>query len=368
MGTTALVMTTGDAGAYLCPVEPGDLPHLLRGPYDSIPLTQDAVALVGTGAAARLPRNEAAEALVHSLRLTPPHPLHGPVVVTGVGPDGRLTELGSGMVSLARRTLAPLDHLLPRAEGPLPRLHAAVQADDHEVVHELLREFPDGRIEVREAYGWFPHAFGLPSGPFASPTVEVTDLVGLEELVGQVDVRSTARRRVHGADEVEDPWGLLASRLAAHLLDPAHRAEEGRTVVRLAHLDPDSGCPRETGRPTLIIAAYEDGHVRLELSGDEHLLPELRPGELALRRLARDGWEVAGPDGSHLLEGDAALLPHHVRRGLEALRTLFAIGSPDHLVVALLVGGRTVRASDRLALLGTLRPLLLTPHRQGAPD
>ncbi len=359
MRATALVMTTGDAGSYLCPVEPGHLAHLLRGPYDSIPLAPDALAFVGTGATTLLPRNEAAETLIVSLRLTPPHPLHGPVVVVSVAPDGTLTELDPGMVALARRTLSPLDHLLPWADEPLPRLHAAVRADDHEAVHELLREFPDGRFEVREAYGWFPHAFGLPTGPFASPTVEVTDLVGLEELVELVDEKTASHRRVHGSEEVEDPWGVLTRRLATHLLDPDHLAEEGCTVVRLTHLDPVSGCPRDTGRPTLILASYEGGHVRLELSGDEHLLPGLRPGQLALRRLARDGWEVDGPHGSHVLRGEVVRLPRLVRQGVEALRTLFSIASPDHLAVALHTGGRTVRASDRLALIGTPRPLLL---------
>lgn len=363
MGTTALVMTTGDTGSYLCPVDPSDLPHLLRGDFETLHLPENMVAHVAASAQRRgFPLNTVAHDLLHALRMRPVPRLYGPVVITARNARGHRRDLTKGMVDLAARTLAPQDHVLPVTHEPLPRLHAAVQADDHEKVHELLREFGDGRFEVREAYGWFPHAFGLPSGPFASPTLEVTDLVGLSDLIAQVDERTTAHRRVHGSDTVEDPWALLTQRLVSHLLEREHHREEGRTVVVLTHLDPDTGCPREAGRPTLILASYDTGHVRVELSGPEHVLPELRPGELALRRLARSGWAVSEPEGSHVLTGEAPMLARHVARGVEALRDQFGVETPDHLAVTLHVGGRTVRASDRLALLGAPRPLLLAPQ------
>jgi hypothetical protein len=364
MATTALVMTTGDTGAYLCQVSPTDLTHLLRGEFETLHLPESMAAHVGVGADQDKPLNTAARRLFAALRISPVPRLHGPVVVVARNSRGRRRDLSKGMVELARRTLSPQDHVLPFTPEPLPRLHAAVRADDHEHVHELLREFGDGRFEVREAYGWFPHAFGLPSGPFASPTVEVTDLAGLADLVAQVDERTTTTRRVHGSDEVEDPWDLLTRRLVAHLLEHDHHQDEGRTVVVLTHLDPETGCPRDAGRPALILASYDTGHVRVELSGPEHLLPELRPGELALRRLARRGWTVSATEGSHVLVGEAPMLARHVARGVEALRDLFGVATPDHLTVTLHVGGRTVRTSDRLALLGAPRPLLLAPQRR----
>lgn len=364
MATTALVMTTGDTGSYVCDVTLDDLPHLLRGEHETIHLPDSMVAHVAVGAAERLPLNRPAQEMLTALRMSPAPALHGPVVVTARDTRGRRRDLSTGMLDLASRTLYPQDHLLPFTAGPLPRLHAAVQADDHETVHELLRVFPDGQIEVREAYGWFPHAFGLPSGPFASPTVEVTDLVGLADLIAQVDEQTSTTRRVHGSSETDDPWALLTQRLISHLLDQAHHRDEGRTVVVLTYLDPETGCPRAAGRPTLILASYDTGHVRVELSGDEHVLPELRVGELNLRRLARDGWALSEAEGSHVLTGETPLLARHVRTGVEALRTLFSVESPDHLSVTLHVGGRSVRASDRLALLGAPRPLLLEPQRR----
>ncbi|MFC6153944.1 TY-Chap domain-containing protein [Nocardioides yefusunii] len=364
MRATALVMTTGGTGPYLCPAADDELGHLLRGPYDSFELIDGLLAHVNPRASAlKWAINIDAHEFMYALRMRPVPVLHGPVVVTAVD-GGERCDLTPGTVDLARRTLSPQDHVLPTADAPLPRLHAAVQADDHESVRELLREFPDGRFEVREAYGWFPHSFGLPKGPFASPTVEVSDLPGLAELVEQVDEQTIVTRRVHGADDLDDPWRALVSRLGVHLADATHRAEEGRTVVSLTYLDPVSGCPRDTGRPTLILATYDSGLVQSELSSNDQVLPELRPGQLAQRRLVRHGWQLADAGEAHVLLGDLSGLSRHVDRSVEALRTTFGVATPEHLAITLHVGGRSVRASDRLALLSSARPALLEPVRR----